>query len=138
MYTAQFCWKIILITRIRRKSDFRVWQLSTLVPIKMLVSSLTELHTPWKTLSFSIVSRHYTSFLLIHYSPTRKLEPHQGWFTNKMQLSVPGFLTLALFDGRDRSSRRLSLQHWAVITPVRGRLFGHCSQHLDKVALPMK
>ena len=36
--------KILLITRIRRKSVFRVWQLSTLVPIKMSVSSLTELH----------------------------------------------------------------------------------------------
>ena len=33
--------------------------MSTLVPIKMLVSSLTELHTPRQTLSFNIVSYCY-------------------------------------------------------------------------------
>ena len=49
--------KIVLIARIWRKIVFRVWQLSTLVPIKMPVSSLTELHTPQKTLGFSIVSK---------------------------------------------------------------------------------
>ena len=51
-----------MITRIWRKSDFRVWQLSTLVPIKMSVSSLTELHTPCKTLGFSIVSKEQPLF----------------------------------------------------------------------------
>ena len=48
---SSFLEKIILITRIRRKSDFRVWQLSTLVPIKILVSSLTEMHIPCQTVS---------------------------------------------------------------------------------------
>ena len=38
------------------KSVFTVRQLSTLVPIKMLVSGLTELHTPRQTLGFSTVS----------------------------------------------------------------------------------
>ncbi len=57
-----FLEKIILITRIWRKSVFRVWQLSTLVPIKMLVSSLTELHTPQQTLSFSIISKEQPLF----------------------------------------------------------------------------
>ena len=57
-----FLEKIILITRIWRKGVFRVWQLSTLVPIKMLVSSLPELHTPCKTLSFSIVSKEQPLF----------------------------------------------------------------------------
>ena len=38
------------------KSVFRVWQLSTRVPIKMLVSSQIELHTPRQTLGFSTVS----------------------------------------------------------------------------------
>ena len=59
MYTTQ---KIILITTIWRKRDFRVWQLSTLVPIKMLVSSLTELHIPRQTLSSSIVSKEQPLF----------------------------------------------------------------------------
>ena len=40
-----------------KKSVFTVWHLSTPVPIIMLVSSLTELHTPQQTLSFSIVSK---------------------------------------------------------------------------------
>ena len=52
----------MLITRIWNKSVFRVWQLSTLVPIKMLVSSLTELHTPQQTLSFSINSKKQPLF----------------------------------------------------------------------------
>ena len=49
-----FLENIILITRIWRKSVFRVWHLSTLVPIKMFVSSLTELHTPQQTLGSSL------------------------------------------------------------------------------------
>ena len=49
--------KKIYIPRIWRTSDFRVWQLSTLVPIKLLVSSVTELQTPCQTLSFSPVSK---------------------------------------------------------------------------------
>ena len=36
--------------------------MSTLVPIKMSVSSLTELHTPRQTLSFSIVSKEQPLF----------------------------------------------------------------------------
>ena len=47
----------ILITRIWRTNVFRVWWLSTLVPIKMSMSSLTELHTPCQTFSFSTVGR---------------------------------------------------------------------------------
>ena len=54
--------KIILISRIWRKSDFRVWQLSTLVPIKMSVSGLTEQHAPRQTLTFSIVSKKQPLF----------------------------------------------------------------------------
>ena len=57
-----FLEKIILITRIWRKSVFRVWQLGTLVPIKMLVSSVTELHTPCQTLSFSTISKEQHLF----------------------------------------------------------------------------
>ena len=60
-----FLEKIILITRIWRKVVFRVWQLSTLVPIKMLVSSLTELHTPCQTLIFSTVSKEQHLFKLV-------------------------------------------------------------------------
>ena len=55
-----FLEKILLITRIW--SVFRVWQLSTLVPIKMLVSSLTVLHTPRQTLGFSTVSKEQPLF----------------------------------------------------------------------------
>ena len=62
MYSTQFSWQIVLVTRTWRKIVFRVWQLSTLVPIKMYVSSLTELHTPWQTLSFSIVSKEQPLF----------------------------------------------------------------------------
>ena len=62
MYTTNFLEKIILITRIRRKSVFRVWQLGTLAPIKMLVSSVTELHTPCQTLSFSTISKQQHLF----------------------------------------------------------------------------
>ena len=52
-----------MFTRIwRKKSVFRVCQLSTLVPIKMLVSSLTELHTSHQTLSFSTVSKDQPLF----------------------------------------------------------------------------
>ena len=36
--------------------------MSTLVPIKMSVSSLTELHIPHQTLSFSIVSKEQSLF----------------------------------------------------------------------------
>ena len=36
--------------------------MSTLVPIKMSVSSLTELHTPCQTLSFSTVSKEQHLF----------------------------------------------------------------------------
>ena len=54
--------KIVLISRIWRKSDFKVWQLSTLVPINMLVSSLTELHTPCQSLSFSTLSKEQHLF----------------------------------------------------------------------------
>jgi hypothetical protein len=57
-----FLEKIVLISRIWRKSDFIVWQLSTLVPIKMSVSSLTELHTPCQTLSFSTLSKEQPLF----------------------------------------------------------------------------
>ena len=57
-----FLENIILITRIWRKSVFRVWRLSTLVPIKMSVSSLTELHTTCQTLSFSNVSKEQYLF----------------------------------------------------------------------------
>ena len=60
-----FLEKIILITRTWRKSVFRVWQLSMQVPIKMLVSSLTELHTPSKTLIFSTVSKKQPLFKLV-------------------------------------------------------------------------
>ena len=59
---SNFLEKIILITRIWSKSVFRVWQLSTLVPIKMLVSSPTKLHTPCQTLSFSTVSKEQHLF----------------------------------------------------------------------------
>ena len=45
-----------------KKSVFRVWRLSTLVPIKISVSSLTELHTPCQTLSFSTVSKEQHLF----------------------------------------------------------------------------
>ena len=63
MYTTRFSWtKIIWITRIWRKSVFRVWQLSTLVPIKMSVSSLTELHTPGQTICFRTVSKEQPLF----------------------------------------------------------------------------
>ena len=41
---------------------FIVWQLSTLVPMKMSVSSLTELHTHRQTLCFSIVSKEQPLF----------------------------------------------------------------------------
>ena len=58
----QFSWKYHLIAEIWRKSDFRVWQLSTLVPIKMLVSSLTELQTPCQTLGFSTISKEKPLF----------------------------------------------------------------------------
>ena len=57
-----FLEKIVLITRIWRKSVFIVWQLSTLVPITMLVSSLAELHTPCQTLSFSTFSKEQHLF----------------------------------------------------------------------------
>ena len=36
--------------------------MSTLVPIKMSVSSLTELHTPQQTVSFSIISKEQPLF----------------------------------------------------------------------------
>ena len=49
-------------TGIWRKKCFRVWQLSTLVPIKMSVSCLTELHTPQQTLGFSFVSKEQPLF----------------------------------------------------------------------------
>ena len=62
MHTTQKSSKILFISRILRKRDFRVWQLSPLVPIKMSVSSLTELHTPRQTLSFSIVSKEQPLF----------------------------------------------------------------------------
>ena len=62
MYSPNFLEKFILITRIKRKSVFRDWQLSTLVPIKMSVSSVSELHTPRQILSFSIVSREQPLF----------------------------------------------------------------------------
>ena len=62
MYTTRFSWKIVLITRIWRKSVFRVWQLSTLVSIKMSVSSLLELHTPQQILSLSIVRKEQPLF----------------------------------------------------------------------------
>ena len=54
--------KIVLITRIWRKKVFRVGQLSTLVTIRMSVSSLTELHTPCQTLSFITVSKEQHLF----------------------------------------------------------------------------
>ena len=54
VYHSVFLKKIVLITRIWRKSVFSVWQLSTLVPIKMSVSSLT--------LGFSIVSKKQLLF----------------------------------------------------------------------------
>ena len=54
--------KIFLMTRIWRKSVFRVWQLSTLVHIQMSVSSLTELHTPCQTLGFSTLSKEQHLF----------------------------------------------------------------------------
>ena len=57
MYTTQFLEKIVLITIIWRKSEFRVWQSSTLVSIKMLVSSPKELHTPCQTLSLCTVGK---------------------------------------------------------------------------------
>ena len=57
-----FLEKIVLISRIWRKSDFIVWQWSTLVPIKMLVSRLTELHTPCQSLSFSTLSKEQHLF----------------------------------------------------------------------------
>ena len=41
-FSEKFCW-FLTIFWIWRNSVFRVWQLSTLVPIKLLVSSLTEL-----------------------------------------------------------------------------------------------
>ena len=57
-----FLEKIVLITRIWRTSVFRVWQLSTLVPIKVSVSGLTELHTPQQTSSFIVVSKKQPLF----------------------------------------------------------------------------
>ena len=61
MYTTQFSQKNPF-TRIWRKGVFRAWQLSTQVPIKMLVSSLTELHTPRQTLGFSTISKEQPLF----------------------------------------------------------------------------
>ena len=43
-------------------SDFRVWPLSTLVPIKMSVSSPTELHTPCQTINFSTINKEQHLF----------------------------------------------------------------------------
>ena len=60
--SSYFLEKIILITRIWRKSVFRVWGLNKLVHIKMSVFSLTELHTPCQTLSFSTVSKEQHLF----------------------------------------------------------------------------
>ena len=57
-----FLEKNVLIARIWRKRVFLVWQLSTLVPIKMLVSSLKEPHTPCQTLSFSTLSKEQHLF----------------------------------------------------------------------------
>ena len=57
-----FLEKIILSSRIWRKSVFRVWQLSKLVPIKKLVSSITELHTPCQTLGLTTVSKEQRLF----------------------------------------------------------------------------
>ena len=51
-----------MITKIWRKSAFRVWQLSTLVPIKMFVSSLTKLHTSCQSFSFSTISKEQPLF----------------------------------------------------------------------------
>ena len=59
----KFVEKIGLITRIwRKKCFFIVWQLSTLVHIKMSVSSRTELHTPCQTLSFSTLRKEQHLF----------------------------------------------------------------------------
>ena len=57
-----FLEKNILITRIWRKSVFRVWQLSTIVPIKMSVYRTAELHTPRQILGFSIISKEQPLF----------------------------------------------------------------------------
>ena len=63
MYTTQFSWKkSFWLLEFGEKGVFRVWQLSKLVPIKMLVFSLTELHTYRQTLSFSIVSKEQPLF----------------------------------------------------------------------------
>ena len=62
VYNQIFFEKIVLITRIWRKGVFLVWQLSTLDPIKMSVSSLTELHTPCQTLGFSTLSKEQHLF----------------------------------------------------------------------------
>ena len=63
MYTTQFSRKNHFdYQNLEKKCFFIVWQLSTLVPIKMLVPSLTELHTPQQTISFSIVSKEQPLF----------------------------------------------------------------------------
>ena len=62
MYTTQFSRKNPFDYQNLEKKCFRVWQLSTLVPIKMLVSSLTVLHTPGQTLGFSTVSKEQPLF----------------------------------------------------------------------------
>ena len=55
MYHPIFFKKKVLITRIRRKIVFRV-------PVQILVSRLTELHTPCKTLGFSPISKEQHLF----------------------------------------------------------------------------
>ena len=71
-----FLEQIIWLLEFVEKSVFRVWQLRTLVPIKMLVSSLTELHTPCQTLSFSPVSKEQPFFKSVITAQTVTLGAH--------------------------------------------------------------
>ena len=54
--------KLFWLLEFGEKSVFIVWPFSTLVALKMLVSNLTELHTPQQTFSFSIVSKEQFLF----------------------------------------------------------------------------